>query len=373
MSQTTGEEMLNRINATLDVLQNAQEEAVTAVRDVAAHKIDPEAHGDLLRSAVEAAVDEALGGASAEELAALQEALATLAGRFDAGGKLLPANLPLATKAALGAVRIGGGLSVTAQGLLAASSLIQSRRAATTLYVRADGNDSRDGLTAQTSLKTVRRAYLRLKELDLGNFEGVIDVGAGTFDVSGLELGRTTLSSPRATLRGQGAATVLNVSSDYFGFTVSSWWRIENVKILLAKDTFVNNIGAFLTFAKTTFTVSGVSTEPHLSTTFSGVTNLDSGCAFTGSSSCAANADAGGVVRILGNISVNGVFSLATMTCGGGSVIRRAESTLPTISGTSTGCRYNVGANGVIQSVGGGPSWIPGSKAGVAANGGIYI
>lgn len=308
----------------------------------------------------------ALGGASAEELAAL-------AGRFDAGGKVLPAHLPVATKAALGAVRIGGGLSVTAQGVLSASCLIQSRRAATTLYVRADGDDSRDGLTALTSLKTVRRAYLRLKELDLWNFEGIIDVGAGAFDVSGLELGRTTLSSPRATLRGQGAATVLNVSSGYFGFTAGAWWRIDNLKILLAKDTFVNNSAAYLTFVRTTFAVSGVSAEPHLATTFSGVTHLDSGCAFTGSSSCAVSADAGGVVRIFGNISINGSFSLATMTCGGGSVIRRAESTLPTISGTSEGYRYSVGANSVLQSIGGGPNWIPGSKAGVAANGGIYI
>ena len=37
----------------------------------------------------------ALGGASAEELAALQEALATLEGRFDGNGTVLAANLPL--------------------------------------------------------------------------------------------------------------------------------------------------------------------------------------------------------------------------------------------------------------------------------------
>ena len=301
------------------------------------------------------------------------ERVGALEGKFDGRGVLTPSSLPVATHELLGGVKVGDGLSATAQGLLSASCLIQSRRAATTLYVRADGNDSRDGLTAQTSLKTVRRAYLRLKELDLGNFEGVIDVGAGTFDVSGLELGRTTLSPPRATLRGQGAATVLNVSSDYFGFTVSSWWRIENLKILLAKDTFVYNTGAYLTFAGVTFAASGVSTEPLLSASFSSSTTLDSGCAFTGSSSCAVGVDAGSVVRVLGDISINGTFSIATVSCGGCSVFRRSGVTLPTISGTSTGARYQVGANGVIQSVGGGPSWIPGSKAGVAANGGIYI
>lgn len=64
MSQTTGEEMLNRINATLGVLQDAQEKAVEAVRDVATHKADPDAHGEIIAAAVEAAVNEALGGAS---------------------------------------------------------------------------------------------------------------------------------------------------------------------------------------------------------------------------------------------------------------------------------------------------------------------
>lgn len=301
------------------------------------------------------------------------ERVDALEGRFDESGVLTSSSLPVATNELLGGVKVGAGLSVTALGLLAASCLIQSRRAATTLYVRADGDDSRDGLTAQTSLKTVRHAWQRMKELDTANFEVTIDVGAGTFDVSGLDLGRTTLSSPRATLRGQGAATVLNVSSGYFGFTVGSWWRIENVKILLAKDTFVSNMKAYLLFANTTFAVSGVSTGPHLATTFSGVTHLDSGCAFTGSSSCAVSADSGGVVRILGNISINGVFSLATMSCSGGSGILRAVEILPTISGTSTGPRYAVSTNGVIRSVGGGPNWIPGSQAGTATSGGIYV
>ena len=64
MSQTTGEEMLNRINETLGVLQDAQEKAVEAVRDVATHKADPDAHGEAIAAAVEAAVNEALGGTS---------------------------------------------------------------------------------------------------------------------------------------------------------------------------------------------------------------------------------------------------------------------------------------------------------------------
>ena len=96
MSQS-GEELLNRINATLDVLQDAQEEAVEAVRDVATHKADPQAHGEAIAAAVEAAVSEALGGASGgggvgEELAGR---LTELEGRFDGSGTVLAANLPL--------------------------------------------------------------------------------------------------------------------------------------------------------------------------------------------------------------------------------------------------------------------------------------
>ena len=94
MSQTSGEELLNRINATLGVMQDAQQEAVEAVRDVATHKADPQAHGEIIAAAVEAAVSEALGasGGAGEELAGR---LSALEGRFDASGKVLAANLPL--------------------------------------------------------------------------------------------------------------------------------------------------------------------------------------------------------------------------------------------------------------------------------------
>ena len=94
MSQS-GEEMLNRINATLGVMQDAQQEAVEAVRDVATHKADPQAHGEIIAAAVEAAVSKALGasgGGAGEELAGR---LTELEGRFDASGKVLAANLPL--------------------------------------------------------------------------------------------------------------------------------------------------------------------------------------------------------------------------------------------------------------------------------------
>ena len=98
MSQTTGEEMLNRINATLGVLQDAQEEAVNAVRDVATHKIDPQAHGEAIAAAVKEALDGASGGGSGEsgeDGGQLADRLAALEGRFDGNGTVLAANLPL--------------------------------------------------------------------------------------------------------------------------------------------------------------------------------------------------------------------------------------------------------------------------------------
>lgn len=100
MSQS-GEEMLNRINATLGVLQDAQQEAVEAVRDVAAHKVDPQAHGEAIAAAVEAAVSEALGGASGgggstgEDGEQLADRLSALENRFDGSGMLLAKNMPL--------------------------------------------------------------------------------------------------------------------------------------------------------------------------------------------------------------------------------------------------------------------------------------
>ncbi len=43
-----------------------------------------------------------------------------------------------------------------------------------------------------------------------------------------------------------------------------------------------------------------------------------------------------------------------------------------TFSGSATGTRYNVSANGVIDTAGGGATYLPGNSAGVAATGGQY-
>ena len=83
-------------------MQDAQQEAVEAVRDVATHKADPQAHGEIIAAAVEAAVSEALGasgsggsGESGEDGGPLVDRLSALENRFDGSGTVLAANLPL--------------------------------------------------------------------------------------------------------------------------------------------------------------------------------------------------------------------------------------------------------------------------------------
>ena len=157
MSQTTGEEMLNRINETLGVLQDAQEKAVEAVRDVATHKADPDAHGEAIAAAVEAAVNEALGGTSEggsgesgeDGGTGLVDRMTSLENRFDERGKVRPANLPLATPDTPGIVQPDGTTCTVENGLLTAlgvNKLYDLKDRDLSLYVRPDGNDENDGL-----------------------------------------------------------------------------------------------------------------------------------------------------------------------------------------------------------------------------------
>ena len=313
----------------------------------------------------------ALGGASAEELA-------TLAGRFDAGGKVLPAHLPVATKAALGAVRIGGGLSVTAQGLLAASCLVQSRRNGLPVYVRKNGDDSRDGLTEATAVASVARAQAILHTLDFGNVAARIDVGEGAFDITNVLFTRVPLCQSFAILSGAGKGkTILTAGvpkPDNQGrIEPAANWQFKNLTLRGTAAGYqvlqVNN-GNLVLLNVAVETVA-TATVPLMVASNRGTIALSGTCSFSGKASHFIGADNVSLVYINGSTTFSGTVTTATVYAARNSLFLIAED--GSVSGKVTGPRYTVSQNGVIFTRGGGPNFFPGTTAGTSATGGLYV
>ena len=314
----------------------------------------------------------ALGGASAEELAAL-------AGRFDAGGKVLPAHLPVATKVALGAVRIGGGLSVTAQGLLSASCLIQSRRNGLPVYVRKNGDDSRDGLTEATAVASIARAQAILHTLDFGNVAAQIDVGEGAFDITNVLFTRVPLCQSFAILSGAGKGkTILTAGVSKPGnqgrIEPSANWQFRDLTLRATSTAYsaiqVNK--GNLVLYNVAVETAGTSTATLVAASNGGNLALTNSCSFSGTAAAFVSADNGAIVYINeGTTTFNGTVTAATVFAARTSLFLRTPS--GSVSGQVTGPRYRVTQNGVIFTNGGGPNTFPGTTAGTSATGGLYV
>ena len=315
----------------------------------------------------------ALGGASAEELAALQEALATLAGRFDAGGKVKAANLPPATSQSLGVVRIGGGLKVTAEGLLSADNTAVTAAGGVKLHIRQDGNDLNSGLedSASGALKTPQAALEKALSLDMRQHQLTISLGTGTWDASGLALPNLGKCALPPVFMGQGDGTVLTISGGSnanFTNRPGSWWAIRNLKFALSGSVRVQNISGYVDWQNVSFT--GTTTGLFLFMG-NGSTGTIANCRFSGSALAAIGTNSGGELVMLGNVTINGTYQNVLDILHGGLAV--GAGTGARFLGNPTGRRYHVAYCGVLDTNVGGPNFVPGTTPGVISNGGIYV
>ena len=317
----------------------------------------------------------ALGGASAEELAALQAGLATLAGRFDESGKVKAANLPPATSQSLGVVQIGSGLKVTAKGLLSADNTSVTAAGALTLHVRQDGNDLNGGLenSASGALKTPQAALEKALSLDMRQHQLTISLGTGTWDASGLALPNLGKVALPPIFTGQGAETVLKVSGgsgEHFTNRPESWWQVSNLVFVLSGDVRVQNISGYMDFRNVSFT--GTTSCPALFWG-NGAAGTIANCSFSGTAACCINTNSGGQIVMTGDIAVAGTYTHIINILNGGFAVSAGSGAR--FTGSPSGTRYNVAYGGVLDTNGGGANFICGTKAGTAnaATGGYYV
>lgn len=279
---------------------------------------------------------------------------------------------PLATTETPGIVQIGAGLQISG-GILSTISSSTTAAQNITFYVRQDGNDANSGTenSPQGAWQTLQGALAKIMDWDFRQYQLTLSVGTGQWDASGIalpNLGRCALP-PRFV--GQGDETVLNLSGGSTGFFTNrpeSWWQIDSVKFVLSGSVRVQNISGYMDFRNVNFT--GTTSAPMLFWG-NGAAGTIGSCAFSGTAASIINTNAGGQIVMTGDISISGTYTNVVNILNGGLSVGADSGAV--FSGSPTGRRYYVARNGVLDTLGGGPNFIPGTSAGVADNGGIYV
>lgn len=277
-----------------------------------------------------------------------------------------------------------GATSAFGRGFVAAADAVAGRAALSvreqltanrTYFVRTDGSDSNNGLTdtAGGAFLTIQRAVNVAATLDLGIFNCIIQVAAGTYN------GAVVLKSF------VGAGQILIIGDD----TTPANVIITGGGNLISGTDFGRYLIAGVTIASTglrNIQVSGRGQLQYRNIVSKGAVGLNTH----------VTALNGAEVQSLGNITLNGSAQIGFLAANFGFMNLRGQpitfasgTTIPsrgfqasdlgkvdmlsiTFSGSFTGKRYEVNVNGVIFTNNAGETYIPGTIAGTTATGGIY-
>lgn len=281
-----------------------------------------------------------------------------------------------ATSLALG---VGQGVRIVSNGTnyLTARGGAGGRQvlaAARTYYVRTDGSDSNTGFadTSGGAFLTIQKAIDVTAALDVSIYNVTISVGAGTFTTA------LTLKDPvgagLVTISGAGATTIISTTSaNAVTFTSSYKYALASMKLvttttgytLISAGPALLNLGSSIEFGATAFY--------HINANFGGVVVCNSNYTISGGGLIHWFADNRSAIIAAGiTITLSGTpaFSTRFAGCTNLALLRVNGNTF---SGSATGTRYDVSANGVINTAGGGANYLPGDAAGASATGGQYI
>jgi len=255
----------------------------------------------------------------------------------------------------------------------------------TTFYVSTTGNDANDGLTPGTAFATGQAAWNAATSIDLNGHNLTIQFANGTYtqpvSCAGIPLGMgagngilllgnvaqqnlVTINVTNANCIGavRGAAVTVRgmtlqatgTTTDYIGQGnalcadgATSYIAFDHITFGACGNAHLLSYGGTISSGPNPFTIAG-SAPSHLSAEIGGVSVI---------------ADA--AVTITGNPN----FSQAFVSVFNGNAYVHGTA----FAGTATGVRYNVQANGVLNTSGSGDTFLPGNAAGIVGTGGQYV
>ena len=249
-----------------------------------------------------------------------------------------------------------------------------------TYFVRLDGNDANDGSadTAAGAFRTVQRAVDLAAGLYCGPFTVTVRIGAGNF-AEAARLFVPGNGNLRLSLEGAGAG-VTTISGTVYGVQVSGPCdlTLRDLRIAGASVTLWARYGARVNLRGTI----------ELGTGTARLIGADNAAYIEGlscvlriavtSSAYFLFATAGGHIYLGSGASImtaSPVTFLSTVYAGlnGIAQVVGSQVTWNESAGAIQGGRYTATANGVINTAGAGPSFIPGTTAGVLSEGGRYL
>jgi hypothetical protein len=249
-----------------------------------------------------------------------------------------------------------------------------------TLYVSTSGSDSNNGLTSGTAFATIQKAYSVLgQNYDLaGQYTATISVGAGTFPALNAYFPIVGLNGAGSVvINGAGSATIISTStsgSNAVSATGGAQFTLSNLAVSTSgsasNGVYSANGGSIAIGAGVTF--NGC-VNAHMYAVSAGYIGVNANYAIAGSANTHITS-ASGQISITAGITVT---ITGSPTFSGGFATSNYAGFISaisiTFSGSASGPRYSVGANGVINTNGGGASYFPGSISGTAATGGQYV
>lgn len=246
-----------------------------------------------------------------------------------------------------------------------------------TYFVRTDGNDTNTGLanTSGGAFLTIQKAIDTVAALDTVIHTVTIQVADGTY--TGNTVLKSCVGSGDITIQGNFGTpanviiSVTNANCFQFyalGQTVYTIKDLEMRTITSGGCIFGTGQG-LVKFSNVRF---GVCAGAHISAYFRSQIEANGNFTTSGNAFWHYFAGFGGFIGVSGvteTYSGTPAFSGANANANNGSIIRLEASTL---TGAATGKRYTVTENSVIQTGGGGTSFIPGNSAGTTATSGVY-
>ncbi len=264
-----------------------------------------------------------------------------------------------------------------ASGRVRATGLREVLGANRTYYARADGSDSNDGLsdTSGGAFLTLQKAIDTATALDLSVYAVTIQVGAGTYTAAAVL--KSYVGAGPITLRGDVStpANVIVSTTSANCFTadgVLGKYKLEGFK--LQTTTSGRGIacqnGSYIEFGAVDF---GACAQDHILCENATVMNIGSSYTISG------NAGRHVLVNNLGYVRTTALTVTLTGTPNFTSHFANANAQAVfacfgnTYSGLATGTRYSVATNGLINSNGGGASYLPGNASGSTATQGQFV
>lgn len=262
----------------------------------------------------------------------------------------------------------GGATTITTSGTCPSRETLTGNR---TYYVRTDGNDSNTGLSNSSgaAFLTIAHAVSVTAALDLYTYNVTIQLGnTGTY--AGASAGVPFTGSGSVSIQGDTAAPASYIISSALSASGGAQLGVQGMKFVSSGAGLSAVTGGQISVSGTVH--FGACGAWHMYAQSGGRIYAGVNYTISGGATSHTYADGLGYINHGGGNTITLTGTPAFGTAFAISVGGQSQHN-STFSGSATGARYSATGNGVVNTIGGGASFLPGNSAGSTSTGGQYL